>query len=155
MAIMNPTTVGTALKPVTHWENAFGFPLFSRFSHELDAMFDRFGMERPFVENTTTVWNPEIEMFTRNNELFVNVDVPGIKKDEIVVEVTKDHLVLRGKRKAEREEKKDGFYRTEFHSAAWAEEAARAAAAVDALGPTHLGEPGFRLDGLRLVRVAT
>ena len=100
-------------KPVVHWENTFGFPLFERLSHELDTMFGRFGMERPFFGNVPTTWVPPLEMFTRNNELFMKFEVPGIKKDEITVEVTDSTLVIRGERKVEKEEKKEGFYTTE------------------------------------------
>lgn len=43
----------------------------------------------------------------------MKVDIPGMKKDEVTVEVTDDHLVLRGERKQEKEEKKEGFFKTE------------------------------------------
>ena len=46
----------------------------------------------------------------------------------------------------------DAFYGAEFRSAAWAEELARASAATDSLDLNDPAGPGFRLDGLRLVR---
>ena len=59
------------------------------------------------------MWNPQLEVFTKEHEFLVKVDLPGVKKEDITVEVNQDHLVLRGERKHEQEEKKDGFFRTE------------------------------------------
>jgi HSP20 family protein len=52
-------------------------------------------------------------MLTKNNELIVRADVPGLKKEDITIEVTEDALILKGERKHEKEEKREGFYRTE------------------------------------------
>jgi HSP20 family protein len=41
------------------------------------------------------------------------VDLPGMKKDDVSVEVTDGHLTLSGERKHETEEKKDNVYRSE------------------------------------------
>jgi HSP20 family protein len=95
------------------WEPTFGFPLFNRLSRELDAMFGRFGFERPMFETLPSTWSPTLEMFTKENSLCVKVDVPGMKKEEVTVEVTPEHLVVRGERKNEVEESKEGFFRTE------------------------------------------
>jgi len=100
--------------PVTNlWDAPFGFPLFHRLSRELDAMFDRFGMERPVLEHVPTMWSPEIEVATKENEFLVRVDVPGMKKEDITVEFTGEHLLIRGERKYEKEEKKEGYFKTE------------------------------------------
>jgi HSP20 family protein len=39
--------------------------------------------------------------------------MPGIKKDEITIELTDSALIVRGERKSEKEEKKDNVYTTE------------------------------------------
>jgi HSP20 family protein len=41
------------------------------------------------------------------------VDLPGLKKEDVSVEVTHGHLALSGERKREKEEKKDNFYHSE------------------------------------------
>jgi len=45
--------------------------------------------------------------------LVTRVDLPGMKKDDLTVEVTDGHLALSGQRKRETEEKKDNIYRSE------------------------------------------
>ena len=66
MANITPMKFNPLGSPITHWENTFGFPLFHRLSHELDAMFDLFGIERPASESVATTWTPLMEMFDRN-----------------------------------------------------------------------------------------
>lgn len=104
----------TSVKRTTPmWEGPFGFPLFRGLSRELDAIFDTFKMEKPFFEPTEMLWNPEMEVETKENEFRVKLDVPGLKKEEVTVEVGDNHLILRGERKHEAEEKKEGYFKTE------------------------------------------
>lgn len=100
-------------RTMTPWESAFGFPMLARLSRDFDWMFGRLGLERPAFEHMPSAWTPEMEMITKDHEVLVKVDVPGMKKDEITVEVTDDHLVVRGERKQEKQEKKEGFVKTE------------------------------------------
>lgn len=99
-------------RTIPTWESAFGFPIFRGLSREFDAIFDRFKMEKPFFESTE-MWNPEMEVETKGNEFKVMLDVPGLKKEEVTVEVGEGHLILRGERKHETEEKKEGYFKTE------------------------------------------
>ena len=108
-AIRTDTTPATTVTGI--WDTAF--PLFHRLSRELDAMVDRFGMERPVFEHTASAWNPAMEVSTKNNEFCLKVDVPGMKKEDVSVEVDDSHVVLRGERKQEKEEKKDGYFKSE------------------------------------------
>ncbi len=114
MSSNKPTKVEHAsLKPMVPWESAFGFPMLARLSREFDSMFGRFRLERPMFEPMPSMWTPEMEMITREHELLVKVDVPGMKREEVTVEVTDDHLVLRGERKHEKKEEKEGVLTTE------------------------------------------
>jgi len=58
-------------------------------------------------------WIPKIEVFERDKRLVTKVDLPGMKKEDVKVEVTDGHLAISGERKSETEEKKDRFYRCE------------------------------------------
>ena len=94
---------------LTPWERSFfAFPLFHRLNREFDEVFNRFGLEKPFFENTPTMWTPELEVVTKGNAFLVKVDLPGMKKEDITLEVTDEHLILRGERKHEhgREERR-------------------------------------------------
>ncbi len=58
-------------------------------------------------------WNPQIDVFEKDNRLITKVDLPGLKKDDVKVEVTDGQLAISGERKTETEEKKNDFYRCE------------------------------------------
>ena len=58
-------------------------------------------------------WSPKVGVFEKKNRLVTRVDLPGMKKEDVSVEVTDGHLALSGERKRGSEEKKDNFYRSE------------------------------------------
>ena len=59
------------------------------------------------------MWAPEIEVLERDGKFVVRVDLPGLKKEDVKIEVTHDELTIEGERKLENEEKEEGMYRTE------------------------------------------
>ena len=92
---------------------SLGFPALGRLAREFDWFFDRFGRDRLAFEPTERFWAPEVEMFEKDGQLFVRADLPGLKKEEVSVEMTDQGLVLKGERKRQQEEKSEDFYRTE------------------------------------------
>jgi HSP20 family protein len=58
-------------------------------------------------------WFPEIDVFEKDNRLVTKIDLPGMKKEDVKVEVTDGQLAISGERKTEAEEKKENFYRCE------------------------------------------
>jgi HSP20 family protein len=65
------------------------------------------------VATESIAWSPKIDVCEKDNRLVTRVDLPGMKKEDVSVEVTDGHLALSGERKRESEEKKDNFYRSE------------------------------------------
>jgi HSP20 family protein len=92
------------------------FALLRQMTAELDRVFDDWPSLRwpAFARRAATeVWSPKIEVFEKDNQLVTRVDLPGLKKDDVTVEVAAGQLTLSGERKRETEEKKDNFYRSE------------------------------------------
>jgi HSP20 family protein len=58
-------------------------------------------------------WYPEIDVFEKDNRLVTKIDLPGMKKEDVKVEVTDGQLAISGERKHEAEEKGEQFYRCE------------------------------------------
>jgi HSP20 family protein len=90
------------------------FEMMRRFSEEMDRMFEDFGLARGgrgFGGGQSALWSPAVEVFERDNNLVVRADLPGMSKDD--VEMTDDALVIQGERKSEREEEREGWYRSE------------------------------------------
>ena len=93
------------------------FSTLRRMSSELDRMFDDWPSFRwpafGQIASEEMAWSPKIDVFEKDNRLVTRVDLPGVKKEDVTVEVTDGHLTLSGERKRESEEKKDDFYRSE------------------------------------------
>jgi HSP20 family molecular chaperone IbpA len=58
-------------------------------------------------------WTPDIETFQRGDQFVVRVDLPGITRDDITLQVTDDALTIEGERRSEFTEHHNGLYRTE------------------------------------------
>jgi HSP20 family protein len=85
--------------------------MFDDLRAEFESFFDRpWGFKfRP----DKTGWAPKIDVFEKDNVLFVKADLPGMKKDEVHVTLEENDLVLTGERKEEKEVKEENFYRAE------------------------------------------
>ena len=81
----------------TEFENFFERPW---------GMLNRFRAEKP-------AWAPKLDVFEKDNTLFVKADLPGMKKEDVMVTLEDGDLVLTGERKEEKEVKEENFYRAE------------------------------------------
>lgn len=58
-------------------------------------------------------WAPAVDIVEDHNEIQVKVDLPGVKQDDIDIEVTGETLTIKGERKFEDTERKDNYVRVE------------------------------------------
>ena len=89
------------------------FPFLRRLGRDFEWFFDRFGFDRPIFEGATTMWTPYVEVLEKPEELVIRAELPGLKKEQIKVEITEGELIISGERKQEEEKKEKGFYRSE------------------------------------------
>jgi HSP20 family protein len=96
----------------------------NRMSDEMDRTFDRllrdFGMPRrswftqsPFRSAGEEAWTPRIEVFQKGDRCIVRAELPGLKKEDVQVEMTDDAITIRGERREEHEEEREGYYHSE------------------------------------------
>jgi HSP20 family protein len=62
---------------------------------------------------TAGPWTPPVDVAETEDAILLHVELPGIKLEEIDIELTGDTLTIRGERKRVREEQKDNFVRVE------------------------------------------
>ncbi len=62
-----------------------------------------------FVHN----WNPAIDIYDSGNEVVIQAELPGIKKEDINIRVENNLLILSGKKERKQEIDKNGYYRSE------------------------------------------
>ena len=62
---------------------------------------------------TTRLWSPAVDVAENQNEIVLRAELPGMKQEDIDIELTGDTLTLRGDRKFENEERREDFVRVE------------------------------------------
>ena len=97
------------------------FPFMRRFAEEMDRLFDDFGLRMPRLVGRgrgllrreagliPAEWSPRIDVKVHDGRLLVRADLPGLSREDIQVDVADDHLTLRGERKQEKKEEREGY----------------------------------------------
>jgi len=60
-----------------------------------------------------TPWMPKVDVYTKDNQMVVKADLPGLKKEDVFVTLEEGDLILKGERKEEKEVKEESYYRME------------------------------------------
>ena len=90
------------------------FGLLRQMTSELDRMFDDpWTFRWPALQVDNAMWAPKVDVLEKDNRLITRVDLPGVKKEDLSVEVTDGQLTLSGERKSETENKNGNVYRAE------------------------------------------
>jgi HSP20 family protein len=58
-------------------------------------------------------WSPAVDIFETDQEIVLQVEVPGLTKEQFHVEVDEGALQIRGERKIEKEVKEESYHRVE------------------------------------------
>ncbi len=77
---------------------------------EFSRFFEDFGNGLGSVEEHFT---PPIDIQETDDAYIVEADVPGMKKEDVHIEVNDDVLTIKGERKSEHEEKREDYHRIE------------------------------------------
>jgi HSP20 family protein len=92
------------------WNEPFSSWLRHRGPEHPFGFLRRFG---PGAGERDVTWTPDIETFQRGDHFVVRADLPGMKRDDITLQVTDDTLTIEGERRSEHAEHGDGYYRSE------------------------------------------
>jgi HSP20 family protein len=79
---------------------------------EVNRIFDTFFGDRPGNAGLRR-WVPAMDLTETDDHLVLRADLPGLDEDAVNIEVKDGVLTVSGERKAEQEERTDGFYRVE------------------------------------------
>jgi HSP20 family protein len=81
---------------------------------EMDQVFGEFFGQTPFsMAETEAMWSPLVDVHETKDNLLLQVEVPGVKQEDIQVSIEGDTLTLKGERKREAEVKEDEYHRIE------------------------------------------
>jgi len=111
--------------------NASPFSLMRRMAEDMDRLFFDFGFGRsafpiapafdsglePDMWRGTPLseasWSPQVETFQRAGKLIVRADLPGLRREDVHVEVDDGMLTIAGERHEENVDDRGDFYRSE------------------------------------------
>ena len=67
----------------------------------------------PAEQAAPGAWTPAVDIFETDHEIVLDVELPGVARDQVHVEVNDGILQLRGERKVEKEVKEESYHRVE------------------------------------------
>jgi HSP20 family protein len=83
-------------------------------THDMDRFFEdylSYRLRHPY--SYRGVWSPVVDMYETGDEIMVLAELPGMKKEDLIVEVEDNHLILRGERQFKRDVKNESYHRIE------------------------------------------
>lgn len=85
------------------------------FSPLREIMSMRESLDRFFEEPTHpgTVFHPTVGIRENEKEVVIEADLPGVREDDVDVEIENDKVIIRGERKHESEVKREDYYHLE------------------------------------------
>ncbi len=91
------------------------FAVLSRVTPNFDRVFEEAGWPafRTRGFTGTAVWSPSLDVFEKDNRLIAKADLPGLKMEDVKVQIVEGYLTISGERKHETEETKENVYRCE------------------------------------------
>jgi HSP20 family protein len=89
----------------------FGRDPFTALRQEMDDLLSRFSSNG--IENWFGAMAPSVDLSETNEALQIKIDVPGMKPEDIDVEIGPNSVRISGERKEEKEEKGKSFHRVE------------------------------------------
>src|SRR5947209_19033418 len=63
--------------------------------------------------STLRRWLPAMDLLETENDFVLRADLPGLSEEDVNIELEDSVLTISGERKAEHEERKEGYYRVE------------------------------------------
>ena len=87
-----------------------------RLQNEVNRLFEGYSQapERGAGQQAAgRMWSPAVDVAETKDEIVLRAELPGMRQEDIDIELTGDTLTLRGERKFENEERKENFVRVE------------------------------------------
>jgi HSP20 family protein len=102
------------------------FSMLRRFNEDMERLFESFGFGRSLFPadagqgmwpasggESSSLWSPRVEVFERDGKLVISADLPGVKKEDVNVQIDRDGVTIQGERKQENTTNERGYYRSE------------------------------------------
>lgn len=107
VATKKPTEITSRVEDIEHWMERF-----------MDDMWRRpfpslFGRDRWLPIRPLSMRMPSIDVYEEKDSVVVKAELPGMKKEDIEVNLAEETLTIKGEKKEDTEVKEDDYYRRE------------------------------------------
>ena len=94
------------------WELTTWRPLrdLDRMRSEMDRLWEAFFEGRPRRRTDEGEWLPSVDVSETKNDLVVKAELPGMDPKDIDISLSDGHLIIKGEKKQEREEKEEDYH---------------------------------------------
>lgn len=83
----------------------------ARLENEINRIFKELVPAEQTAE--VVVWSPRVDVYEKDNNVVIEAEIPGAKKEDIEVKVKDNAVIIRGEVKKEEEKKDENYYRRE------------------------------------------
>lgn len=80
---------------------------------EVDDIFDRFFDHGSSDQDTSAVWSPRTDLSETDGEYRIRLDLPGMSKEDIAINLQNNALTVRGERASEQTAEDEEYVRVE------------------------------------------
>jgi HSP20 family protein len=82
---------------------------------EMNRLFDGFFGTGPGNRNGASLrrWIPAMDLVESGDDLILRADLPGMREEDVAIEIKDNVLTVSGERRSEHEEEGESFYRAE------------------------------------------
>ena len=106
------------MNSLTRWQGPelSTWPVFGRLTDlrdDLDRLFESPLAEWGRTSSLLSGWNPSLDVYEDKDNLYVKVELPGMKREEIEVSLHEGSLSISGERKSEQKHQDAEVYRAE------------------------------------------
>lgn len=83
-------------------------------NNEMNRLFS-LSMPRGFEDEGVTrgAWNPSVDIYENKDQLILEAELPGMKREDFELTIENNVITLRGERKFEKKEETDNYHRVE------------------------------------------
>ncbi|MCK5391984.1 MAG: Hsp20/alpha crystallin family protein [Deltaproteobacteria bacterium] len=90
------------------------FREFKPFYRDVDRLINEFGRGHQLTEGPEKeTWSPKVDIYETEGSYVLNAELPGLKKEEIKIDLNDNTLTLKGERKFEEKVEKENYVRIE------------------------------------------
>lgn len=80
---------------------------------EVDSLFDRFFNRSDEAQGADAVWAPQTDLVEKDDAFHLRLDVPGMSKEDISINLQNGALTVSGERTSEQTEEEEDYVRVE------------------------------------------